>query len=91
MGVFSKTTLGKIAACQAVGLHYWSDHPAANCVWAVDDEQQPHVVRWYRKTNEAAVQHVGDPRKETWWDKNQNRRLRDVYSTADVSDRVKVA
>jgi hypothetical protein len=40
-----KRTLERLAACEAVGLHYWSDHPWAHCVWAVDDHQQAHVVR----------------------------------------------
>lgn len=58
---FNQTTLGKMAACNALGLSYWSDHPVTGCMWAVDDNQRPHVVRWYRKTNEAWQ--VGKPRK----------------------------
>ena len=41
----NKRTLERVAACEAVGLHYWGDHPAANHVWAVDDHQLAHVVR----------------------------------------------
>ena len=40
-----KGTLERLAACQAVGLHYWSDHPVAKHFWAVDDHQQAHVVK----------------------------------------------
>ena len=41
----NKRTLERVAACEAVGLSYWSNHPAANHVWAVDDHQLAHVVR----------------------------------------------
>lgn len=40
-----KSTCERLAACEAVGLFYWADHPAAGHVWAVDDHQQAHVVR----------------------------------------------
>lgn len=37
-----------VAACAAVGLEYWADHPGASnkgrYVWALDDAQQPHIV-----------------------------------------------
>jgi hypothetical protein len=46
----------RLAACEAVGLHYWSDHPASSHFWAVDDHQQAHSVRINRKTGTA--QHV---------------------------------
>lgn len=49
-------TRERLAACEAVSLHYWSDHPQANHVWAVDDHQHAHVVRIDRKTGTA--QHV---------------------------------
>ena len=35
----------RLAACAAVGLSYWSGHPQAGCLWAVDDHQQAHVVK----------------------------------------------
>jgi hypothetical protein len=41
----SKRTLEHLAACESVGLHYWSDHPTAGHVWAVDDRRQAHAVR----------------------------------------------
>jgi hypothetical protein len=40
-----KGTRERLAACEAIGLTYWSDHPARNCVWAIDDQQRAHVVR----------------------------------------------
>jgi hypothetical protein len=51
-----KGTRERLAACEAVGLHWWADHPVAGHVWAVDDHQQAHVVR-IRGT----VQHVCRP------------------------------
>lgn len=56
--IHTKTTATKMAACASLGLHYWADHPATGCVWAVDDNQQAHVVRWCKKTNTAALQTV---------------------------------
>ena len=41
----NKRTNERLAACEAVGLHYWGDHPVAGHVWAVDDHQRAHVVR----------------------------------------------
>lgn len=86
MSPHTRTTQQKITACEALGLSYWADHPAAGCVWAVDDNQQAHAVRWYRKTNEVCLVKTGDPRppyiaapKKEW-----------VYPTYDISDRVKV-
>lgn len=91
---FSKTTLGKMAACEALSLSYWADHPAPNCVWAVDDNQQAHVVRVYRKTGEAAVQDVAGSRRVIEWQKQRGEYILkyvDKYSMADAGDRVKVA
>ncbi|MDP7733659.1 DUF7457 domain-containing protein [Mycobacterium paragordonae] len=87
---FSKTTLGKMAACEAVGLSYWSDHPANGCVWAVDSDQQAHVVRWYRNTNEASLQSVGKPYKVVDYSK-PGLAYKDHFPTHDSGDRVKVA
>lgn len=37
-----------MAACAAVGLEYWGDHPGYGArgryVWAIDADQQPHIV-----------------------------------------------
>jgi hypothetical protein len=43
----------RLAACEAVGLHYWGDHPAKCHFWAVDDYQRAHVVRIDRTTGTA--------------------------------------
>ena len=45
-----------LAACEAVGLMFWSDHPKPHHVWAVDDHQLAHVVRINRDGGTA--QHV---------------------------------
>lgn len=50
----TKTTLLRMAACEALGLHYWSGHPLSGCVWAVDDSQTPHVVKIDAKKGTAA-------------------------------------
>lgn len=49
-----KLTLQRLAACEALGLHYWADHPTAHHIWAVDDHQRAHVVRIRR----GSAQHV---------------------------------
>jgi hypothetical protein len=49
-----KSTRERISACAAIGLSYWSDHPARNCVWAIDDHQRAHVVR----IDHGTAQHV---------------------------------
>ncbi|QDK03170.1 hypothetical protein SEA_SYDNAT_78 [Mycobacterium phage SydNat] len=76
---FSKTTQAKIAACEALGLSYWADHPATGCMWAVDDQQQAFVVRWYRSTGMVALVTVGEPIDELRWDRNGNTRIRKKY------------
>ena len=53
-----KRTRECLAACAAVGLHYWGDHPRARHVWAVDDSQRAHVVRINR---DGTAQHVCSP------------------------------
>jgi hypothetical protein len=90
---FNKTTQSKIAACEALGLSYWADHPATGCVWAVDTDQQAHVVRWYRPNNRstdhlAALQQVGEPHREIWWDDRGDRKYRFRYPLADAGERV---
>lgn len=47
------TTREKIAACAALGLSYWANHPTPSTVWAVDDYQQPHSVHIDRKAGKA--------------------------------------
>lgn len=48
-----KTTAARLAACAAVGLSYWSGHPLAGHVWAVDDTQQAHAVQVDYKRGQA--------------------------------------
>jgi hypothetical protein len=45
----------RVAACAAVGLSYWSGHPVAGCVWAVDSDQAAHVVKIDYKGSRARV------------------------------------
>lgn len=52
----TKRTRERLAACEAVNLHYWADHPSAGHVWAVDGHQRAHVVRISRSASTA--QHV---------------------------------
>ncbi len=52
----SKQIRERLAACEAVGLHYWGDHPTASHFWAVDDHQRAHVVRI--SCNASTAQHV---------------------------------
>lgn len=47
-----KNTATKAAACAALGLSYWADHPRPGYVWAVDGRryvpvliQGPHAAR----------------------------------------------
>lgn len=87
---FSATTIEKMAACHAVGLSYWSDHPSTGCMWAVDESRRAHVVRWYRKTREVALQSVGKPRKVVDYSKVGGLFYKDQYPTYDAGERVKV-
>ena len=48
-----KRTREALAACEAVGLMFWSDHPKPKHVWAVDDHQQAHVVHIHRDAGTA--------------------------------------
>ena len=50
-----KRTREAIAACESVGLMFWSGHPGRNCLWAVDDRQQAHTVRIHK---DGSAQHV---------------------------------
>lgn len=47
------TTAERIAACAAVGLHYWSDSPVPHTVWANGDDNRFHLVRLDRVTRTA--------------------------------------
>jgi hypothetical protein len=55
-----KATREAMAACAAVGLAYWSDHPKPSHVWAVDADQQPHPVRIDRKRKLAVIAEPND-------------------------------
>lgn len=54
-----KATREALAACEAVGLHYWADHRRAHHLWAVDDRQRAHVVRINRE--DGTAQHACRP------------------------------
>ena len=51
-----RRTREALAACEAVGLMFWADHPWPRQVWAVDDHQRVHVVRIGRDAS--TVQHM---------------------------------
>ena len=85
---FSKSTRAKMAACATLGLSYWADHPANGCMWAVDNRQQAHVVRWYRKKGQVALQRQGEPRKRMDYARG---RFVDYVPTWDAGNRVEVA
>jgi hypothetical protein len=53
-----KGTRERLACCEAVGLHWWADHPKAGHVWAVDDHQKAHVVQIRR---DGTAHHVCRP------------------------------
>lgn len=53
MPAFTKTTAERIAACASVGLHFWSDSPITNTVWASGDDRRFHLVRLDRVTRTA--------------------------------------
>lgn len=53
-------TLENLAACGAVGLHYWSDAPPPSTVWAVHDDQTAHLVRLHR--NQGVANHLSECR-----------------------------
>lgn len=46
-------TLESVAACAALDLTYWADHPQSSLVWAVDDQGRAHEVEVDRKTGVA--------------------------------------
>lgn len=50
-----KETRENMAACAAVGLSYWSGHPASGHVWAIDAHQAAHTVRIDRKHGLVAI------------------------------------
>ena len=51
-----RRTREALAACEAVGLMFWADHPRPRHVWAVDDRHRAHVVRAGR--DDRPAQHV---------------------------------
>lgn len=46
-------TAQSVAACASLGLSYWADASTDGCVWAVDAEQHPHLVRVDRRNGHA--------------------------------------
>ncbi|WP_179475355.1 DUF7457 domain-containing protein [Mycolicibacterium vinylchloridicum] len=42
-------TLENLAACQSIGLDFWSEAPPPSTVWALDDQRQPHLVKIDRR------------------------------------------
>jgi hypothetical protein len=54
--LLNKRTREWMVACASVGASFWADHPAPGCLWAVDDEQQFHVIRVRKRAGTA--QHV---------------------------------
>lgn len=53
MPALTKTAAERIAACASVGLHYWSDSPLTNTVWANGDDNRFHLVRLDKVTRTA--------------------------------------
>lgn len=49
----SDRMLENVAACESLGLSYWSDAPNPNRMWAVDHNQTAHLVLINRKTGKA--------------------------------------
>jgi hypothetical protein len=50
-----------LAACDAVGLHYWAEAPSAGHIWAVDDAQHAHLVQIDRDAGTARLAgHIAD-------------------------------
>ncbi len=47
-------TSQSVAACAALNLTYWSDHPVSDMVWATDFQGRFHEVRLDRKTQTSA-------------------------------------
>jgi hypothetical protein len=86
---FNKETRAKIAVCEAFGLSYWADHPERGRMWAVDDHQQAHVIRWYKTAGYAVLQREGTKTvQERIW---PFRRIQQVPTTYDTGQRIAVA
>lgn len=85
----NKAIREKIAVCERFGLHYWADHPEAGRMWAVDDSQQAHVIRWYRSKGYAVLQRTGTRQvRENIW---PYRRIVKQETTYDTGERIAVA
>lgn len=67
-------TATRIAACATLGLSYWADHPVPGHVWAVDDNQVPHVVR-VNQSQRTATHACGTVTTPLWWDGLSYRRF----------------
>lgn len=76
--LLNKAIREKIAICEAFGLSYWADHPLPGRMWAVDNSQQPHVIRWYRSKGWASKQYAGFNR-------------RNELQSYDIGERIAVA
>lgn len=83
---FSKATLAKLAACEAVGLEYWSDHPLLGRMWAVGPDRRFHIVRGYWSRGEAALQYEGIKRVQ---DRTWPYHMYERPTTYDLGERVK--
>jgi hypothetical protein len=57
-------TLDGVAACAALGLSFWSDHPERNTVWAADFDGNYHAV--YIDKNYNRVKCLTDGRSAEW-------------------------
>jgi hypothetical protein len=81
--IHSKETRTRMAACHALGLHYWAGHPLPGRVWAVDDYQQAHVVRIYARQGIAVLQRDGvKPTRERIWPYRLNQHAPTTFDTA---------
>lgn len=60
-----------IAACAALGLTFWSGHPAAGSLWATDFAGRFHQVRINRKTRQSwhvcSTTHRWPPHDQATW------------------------
>lgn len=71
-GTVAKRTLENIAACAAVGLHYWCEHKGVGVLWAVDDDQRAHRVAIKR------------PEQKSWHLCVQNYRIQPCSDAPEV-------
>lgn len=61
-------TRENVAACEALGLSFWSEHPQPGVLWAVDDHQQAHAVKIDRRRGLSYRYIDGHPDELVrWW------------------------